>query len=186
MSLNLGLQSIRRLPFAAACLALAALPFAGSPTSRARERGPQDFLGTYSGGQDIGGQQDPDMQVPAAKSGVPQPGRRTRSRQAGTKRAAGPVPRLLPGPRNRLRDGWCDRNRHQLPERRGADSGANCVGCHRGDRPGLTRGKLDMTSFAKLMQGTPKEKVIEPTKPDDSHLILRVKGEETPRMPPGR
>src|SRR4051794_37048077 len=45
---------------------------------------------------------------------------------------------------------------------------ANCVGCHTQGRPGLTRGKLEMTSFAKLMQGTPKEKVIEPGKPDDS------------------
>ena len=62
---------------------------------------------------------------------------------------------------------------------------ANCAGCHSQGRPGLTRGKLDMTSFAKLMQGTPKEKVIEPEKPDESHLVLRVKGEETPRMPQG-
>jgi hypothetical protein len=61
---------------------------------------------------------------------------------------------------------------------------ANCVGCHTQGRPGLTRGKLDLTTFAKLMQGTPKEKVITPGKPDDSHLVLRVRGEETPRMPP--
>ena len=62
---------------------------------------------------------------------------------------------------------------------------ANCVGCHSQGRPGLTRGKLDLTSFAKLMQGTPKEKVIEPEKPDESHLVLRIKGEEEPRMPQG-
>jgi hypothetical protein len=42
-----------------------------------------------------------------------------------------------------------------------------------------------LTSFAKLMQGTPKEKVIEPEKPEESHLILRVKGQEKPRMPQG-
>ena len=42
-----------------------------------------------------------------------------------------------------------------------------------------------MTSFAKLMQGAAKEKVVEPGKPDESHLVLRIKGEETPRMPQG-
>ena len=52
---------------------------------------------------------------------------------------------------------------------------ANCVDCHSQGRPGLVRGKLDLTSFAKLMEGTSKEKVIEPGKPDDSHLVLRVK-----------
>jgi hypothetical protein len=62
---------------------------------------------------------------------------------------------------------------------------ANCVGCHSQGRPGLSRGKLELTSFAKLMQGTPKEKVITPGKPDVSHLVLRVRGEESPRMPQG-
>jgi hypothetical protein len=61
----------------------------------------------------------------------------------------------------------------------------NCIGCHRQGRPGLTRGKLDLTSFAKLMQGTPKEKVVTPGNADESHLVLRIKGEETPRMPQG-
>jgi hypothetical protein len=62
---------------------------------------------------------------------------------------------------------------------------ANCVDCHRQGRPGLARGKLELTSFAKLMQGTPKEKVIVPGKPDLSHLVLRVRGDEEPRMPQG-
>ncbi|QEH32700.1 Planctomycete cytochrome C [Aquisphaera giovannonii] len=62
---------------------------------------------------------------------------------------------------------------------------ANCVGCHSENRPGKARGKLDLTTFAKLMEGTPAEKVIAPGKPDESHLVLRVKGEEEPRMPQG-
>jgi hypothetical protein len=62
---------------------------------------------------------------------------------------------------------------------------ANCIGCHTAGRPGLDKGKLELTSFAKLMRGTPKEKVIEPGKPDESHLLLRIKGEEEPRMPQG-
>ena len=36
-----------------------------------------------------------------------------------------------------------------------------------------------------MMEGTPKEKVIVAGKPDESHLILRIKGEETPKMPQG-
>ncbi len=58
----------------------------------------------------------------------------------------------------------------------------NCVGCHNAK---LRRGKFDMTSFKKLMVGAEKEKVIIPGKPDESPLILRIKGEETPKMPPG-
>lgn len=56
----------------------------------------------------------------------------------------------------------------------------NCTGCHN-DRQ--RRGKFDLTSFEKLMKGADKEKVIEPGKPEESHLVLRIKGEETPRMP---
>ncbi len=185
MSRNLRSQSMIGLLFTAAWLALAALPFGSSPPSRAREFGPQDFLGTYPAGQDVGGQQDPDMQVPDAKSDVPQPGRRTRSRAA-TKKGRRANTKAVPAASK------------TDSETSGATTSgisfrndvapilvANCVGCHSADRPGLVRGKLDLTSFAKLMQGTPKEKVIEPGKPDDSHLILRVKGEETPRMPQG-
>jgi hypothetical protein len=62
---------------------------------------------------------------------------------------------------------------------------ANCVDCHRPGRPGLDKGKLELTSFATLMQGTPKEKVIEPGKPEASHLVSRLKGDEQPRMPRG-
>ena len=63
---------------------------------------------------------------------------------------------------------------------------ANCVGCHRPGRPGLERGKLDLTTFEKLMKGTTgNEKVVLPGNPAESHLILRIKGEEEPRMPQG-
>jgi Planctomycete cytochrome C len=63
---------------------------------------------------------------------------------------------------------------------------ANCIGCHREGQPGLNRGKLDLTTFEKLMKGTTaNEKVVQPGKPSDSHMILRIKGEEEPRMPQG-
>jgi mono/diheme cytochrome c family protein len=58
----------------------------------------------------------------------------------------------------------------------------NCIGCH---NPKDRKGKFDLTTFEKLMAGSDKEKVIEPGKPDDSHLVLRLRGEEEPKMPQG-
>ncbi len=61
---------------------------------------------------------------------------------------------------------------------------ANCVGCHTGTGAGLSRGKLSMASFEKLMAGGKRGKDIVPGDPDSSHLVLMTKGEETPKMPP--
>ena len=61
---------------------------------------------------------------------------------------------------------------------------ANCVGCHTGTGPGLGRGKLSMASFEKLMAGGKRGADIVPGDPDLSHLVLMIKGEETPKMPP--
>jgi mono/diheme cytochrome c family protein len=58
----------------------------------------------------------------------------------------------------------------------------NCIGCH---NPEQRRGRFDLTTFEKLMKGSEKEKVIVPGKPDESHLVLRLRGEETPKMPQG-
>lgn len=57
----------------------------------------------------------------------------------------------------------------------------NCFRCHNAEQ---RKGKFDMTTFEKLMKGADKEPVIEPGKPDESHLVLRLRGEETPKMPP--
>ncbi|WP_165246466.1 c-type cytochrome domain-containing protein [Paludisphaera soli] len=62
---------------------------------------------------------------------------------------------------------------------------AGCIDCHAAGRPGLSRGKLDMGTFEKLMKGGAGGPAAVAGKPDESHLILRVKGEEEPRMPPG-
>jgi hypothetical protein len=63
---------------------------------------------------------------------------------------------------------------------------ANCIDCHTTGRPGFRRGKLDLTTFEKLQRGTlDDKKVIIPGKPEQSHLVLRIKGEESPRMPQG-
>ncbi|HEV3167920.1 MAG TPA: c-type cytochrome domain-containing protein [Isosphaeraceae bacterium] len=58
----------------------------------------------------------------------------------------------------------------------------NCIDCH---NPEKRRGKFDLTTFQKLMTGSDKGRVIVPGKPDDSHLVLHIKGEEDPKMPPG-
>jgi len=200
MSLNLRSQVVRSLLFTAAWLALVALPFSNAPTSRARDLGPQDFLAAYPGGQDIYGQQEPDMQVPDENGDIPQPGRRARSRSATTKKARRTTAKDAADSAEKTKKSAtaATTTKDTAAAKSGSTSTgisfrndvapilvANCAGCHSQGRPGLTRGKLDLTSFAKLMQGTPKEKVIEPEKPDESHLVLRVKGEEAPRMPQG-
>jgi mono/diheme cytochrome c family protein len=64
---------------------------------------------------------------------------------------------------------------------------ANCAGCHKPGGAGVRRGKLDLTTFEKLQKGTSdQKKVVVAGKPEESHLVLRIKGEEVPRMPLGR
>jgi len=62
---------------------------------------------------------------------------------------------------------------------------ANCVGCHSKDQPGAKKGKLDLTTFDNLQKGAGDHKVIEAGKPEESHLVLRINGEEDPKMPQG-
>jgi hypothetical protein len=61
---------------------------------------------------------------------------------------------------------------------------ANCTGCHSGNGAGLRNGKLDLTTFDKMMAGGKRGKDIVGGEPDDSTLVKMIKGEETPRMPP--
>jgi hypothetical protein len=57
---------------------------------------------------------------------------------------------------------------------------ANCIRCHDGKKKAF-----DMLSFETLIKGAKSGKVIAPGMPDESHLVLRIKGEETPKMPQG-
>ncbi len=59
---------------------------------------------------------------------------------------------------------------------------ANCMTCHNAEKH---RGDLDMSSFDKLIKGSKAGKVLIPGKPDESPLVLHIKGEEPPKMPPG-
>ena len=61
---------------------------------------------------------------------------------------------------------------------------ANCFGCHTGTGRGITLGKLDMTTFDKLMAGGKRGKDIVGGDADSSTLVRMIKGEETPKMPP--
>ncbi len=57
-----------------------------------------------------------------------------------------------------------------------------CMGCHGGNRP---RRDLRIESYALLMQGGENGEVIEPGDPENSLMILKMKGEaDGDRMPP--
>ena len=60
----------------------------------------------------------------------------------------------------------------------------NCLGCHSGNGAGLRTGKLDMTTFEKLMAGGKRGQDIVGGDSDGSTLVRMIKGQETPRMPP--
>lgn len=62
---------------------------------------------------------------------------------------------------------------------------ANCNGCHSKNGVGLRRGKLDLSTFEGLQKGAGDHKVLIPGKPEESHLVLRINGEEEPKMPQG-
>lgn len=140
--------------------------------------GPSRALAQYGPGQDPGGV-DPFGQVPGDDADMPRPGRRSK---AARKKA-------------RLPEKGASK---KADAKKGADAGgltfsqdiapilvANCGNCHSGDRPGAKKGKLELTSFEKLLGGTPDHKVIVPGKPEESHLVLRINGEEDPKMPQG-
>lgn len=60
----------------------------------------------------------------------------------------------------------------------------NCIGCH--NEKGMTKnGKLDLTTFEKLQKGGKDGAIVVAGKPDESHLYLRLTGDETPKMPRG-
>ena len=63
---------------------------------------------------------------------------------------------------------------------------SNCMGCHN-EKAMTKNGKFDLSTFEKLVNqpaasGDPS---VVPGKPEESHLYLRLTGEEKPRMPRG-
>jgi hypothetical protein len=184
MSICSRLRPLSILLFVAAWLAAFEVPFGLAPAS----------LAQYPTGQDVGGEEMFDLGglgQPPDEGNTYRRGRRPRTKAAASKK----------GRSTKDAADKSENTKASATVKRagteGSPSGlkfsqdiapilvANCVGCHKPGGAGLKRGKLDLTSFAKMMEGTPKEKVIIAGKPDDSHLILRIKGEETPKMPQG-
>lgn len=62
----------------------------------------------------------------------------------------------------------------------------NCVGCHN-EKAMSKNGKLDLTTYDKILKAAAAsgDPSVSPGKPDESHLYLRLTGDETPRMPRG-
>ncbi len=58
----------------------------------------------------------------------------------------------------------------------------NCANCHGTNNP---RSKFSLNTFSLLMKGGEKGDDIVPGKPEESRLVLMIKGEEEPRMPRG-
>jgi Planctomycete cytochrome C len=135
----------------------------------------------FPGGQDPGGV-DPFGQVPIDDMDIPLPGRsrsKAARKKAATKKADPKAQAKTKG------DGKADSGGLKFSRDIAPILVANCKGCHSKDQPGLRKGKLDLTTFENLQKGTPDHKVIVPGKPEASHLVLRIKGEEEPKMPQG-
>jgi hypothetical protein len=60
----------------------------------------------------------------------------------------------------------------------------NCINCHN-ERAMAKNGKLDLSTIEKIKKGGPHGAIIAPGMPEESHLYLRLTGDETPRMPRG-
>ncbi len=57
----------------------------------------------------------------------------------------------------------------------------NCFACH---NPKTRKGKFDMSTFEKLLAGGDRGEPVEPGKPEKSNLVLFLKGDDEPQMPP--
>jgi mono/diheme cytochrome c family protein len=148
----------------------------------ARPAAAQDFPPQVPGGQDIPIQDPDDMDA------MPRPRAKAARKKARLPEKGAP----------KKADAKAKTKKDAGTETKAADSGqlkfsqdiapilvANCVRCHSASGVGVRRGKLDLTTFEKLQKGTPEHKVMVAGNPDESHLVLRVKGDEEPRMPLG-
>jgi Planctomycete cytochrome C len=147
----------------------------------AAQYGPVPFPGGM--GQDPGGV-DPFGQVPGDDMDMPLPGR-SRSKAARKKGASKKADPKATATAKTKGAGKADPGGLTFSQDIAPILVANCKGCHSKDQPGARKGKLDLTTYENLQKGTPDHKVIVPGKPEESHLVLRIKGEEEPKMPQG-
>lgn len=158
---------------AAACLFPIEIPFvlpASVPMGQA--------IAQEDPGQDPGGLMPDDM------DGMPRP---TRARSRTARKKARPVEKAVANKKadTRSRAKAADAGGLSFAQDIAPILVANCNGCHSKDGVGVKRGKLDLSTFENLQKGAADHKVIEPGKPDDSHLVLRINGGEDPKMPQG-
>ncbi len=154
----------------------------GAPFSLALSPASPDAVAQDPGGQDNPGA-DRSGQLPSDE--MPAPGSKAKSKSSRKKaRQADKSKKASPGGKPKKSSGAAG-GQVTFSQEIAPILVANCVGCHSGDGRGLTKGKLDLSTFEKLQTGTPDHKVVTPGSPQESSLVLRIKGEETPRMPQG-
>jgi cytochrome c553 len=145
--------------------------------------------------QDPGGQDTPkpDGQVPGDDGTTPKRGSRTKSSSSKKGQPSSKKTKKADTPskskKAAAKAGAANDGRIKFSQDVAPILLANCVNCHSGDNAGARRGKLDLTTFENLKNGTQKRPddpaIVIAGKPDESHLVLRIKGDEEPRMPQG-
>jgi len=161
-----------------------------APTLAAHPIASLDYGGQDPGGQDV---PNPNGQVPGDDGTMPKRSLRSKTAakkgSSSTKKAAKKADTTSKTKKGAAKAGTTDDGRIKFSQDVAPILVANCVNCHSGDNAGVRRGKLDLTTFENLMKGTKKRQddpeVVIAGKPDDSHLVLRIKGDEEPRMPQG-
>jgi len=151
-------------------LACSATSYEASPQYPGDQEGP---------GIDLSGMLPQDDEMPGPRNRTKSKGTQKKARQADKSKKTGPAGKSKSAP------GSASGGPLTFSQDVAPILVANCVGCHSGDGRGLSKGKLDLSTFEKLQTGTPDHKVVNAGKPQESSLVLRIKGEETPRMPQG-
>lgn len=178
LSRVLGACAAGLVPFALLFLNLGAKVAYGFPTQYGMDQDPGMMPDLMPFGQDFGD----DANMPRRRSRLKSASKKARTAEKGTAK----------------KGDTSAKSKSTSPQRKSDGNGelvfsqdiapilvANCIRCHSGDGVGVTKGKLDLSTFEKMQKGTPDDKVIMPGKPAESHLVLRIKGEETPKMPQG-
>ena len=192
------MSTILRYPGLTRILFLAAVGLvpAGSPLftpslCRANPLTTQDYGGQDPGGQDMPNI-DPFGQLPGDDL-MPRRGLRTKTAKKKS------LPSLKA---TTTKAGTTSKNKSAATKKGAGDTGqlkfsqdiapilvANCINCHSGEGVGMRKAKLDLSTFEGLQKGSLRrsddQAIVIAGKPDDSHLVLRIKGDEEPRMPQG-
>jgi len=173
------MSKVLRSPGMTRALLLAAvgLLVSDAPRCLAYSFSSQDYGGQYPAGQDMPGLDPNDLDLRLGRTTRPKAARKKKSHaEKDANKNADPA-----GKTKKTGTGQLTFSQDVAPI-----LVANCTRCHSGDGVGVKKGKLDLSTFEKLLKGTPDNpKVVSAGNPAESSLVLRIKGEETPRMPQG-